>query len=93
MDTALAKAVLGLPWWLSGKESTCQFRSLMFNNWVGKICWGRKQQPTPVFLPGKSLGQRSPVGYSPWSHKRVRHNLLIKEQCNLSGDFIEHNYQ
>ena len=65
----------------------------MFDNWVGKISWGRKRQPTPVFLPGKSLGQRSPVGYSPWSRKGVRHNLLIKKQCNLSGDFIEHNYQ
>ena len=26
-------------------------------------------QPTPVFLPGKSHGQRSLVGYSPWDHK------------------------
>ena len=28
---------------------------------------------TPVFLPGKSLGQKSLVGYSPWGH-RVKHN-------------------
>ena len=27
--------------------------------------WKRKWQPTPVFLPGKSHGQRSPAGYSP----------------------------
>ena len=26
-------------------------------------------QPTPVFLPGESQGQRSLVGYSPWGHK------------------------
>ena len=26
-------------------------------------------QPTPVFLPEKSHGQRSLVGYSPWGHK------------------------
>ena len=26
-------------------------------------------QPTPVFLPGKSHGQRSLAGYSPWVHK------------------------
>ena len=32
---------------------------------------GRALQPTPVFLPGKSHGQKSLVGYSPWSHKRV----------------------
>ena len=37
--------------------------------WVRKIPWQRKWQPTPVFLPGKSHGQRSLVGYSPWGHK------------------------
>ena len=30
--------------------------------------WRRKWQPTPVFLPGKSHGQRSLVGCSPWGH-------------------------
>ena len=34
---------------------------------------GRKWQPTPVFLPGKTHGQRSLAGYSPWGH-RVKHN-------------------
>ena len=29
----------------------------------------RKWQPTPIFLPGESHGQRSLVGYSPWGHK------------------------
>ena len=29
--------------------------------WVGKIPWRRAWQPTPVFLPGESLGQRSLV--------------------------------
>ena len=29
--------------------------------------WRRKWQPSPVFLPGESHGQRSLVGYSPWS--------------------------
>ena len=40
-----------------------------FNPWVGKIPWRRARQPTPVFLPGESHGQRSLAGYSPWSHK------------------------
>ena len=31
--------------------------------------WRRKWQPTPVFLPGKSHGQRSLAGYSPWARK------------------------
>ena len=38
-----------------------------FDPWVvRKIPWRRKQQPTPVFLPGKSHGQRSLAGYSSW---------------------------
>ena len=32
-----------------------------------KYFWRRKWQPTPVSLPGKSHGQRSLMGYSPWS--------------------------
>jgi len=32
---------------------------------VGQICWRRAWQPTPVFLPGESHGQRSLAGYSP----------------------------
>ena len=35
------------------------------------MCWRRKWQPTPVFLPGKSHGQRSLVGYSPWGCKEL----------------------
>ena len=31
--------------------------------------WRRKWQPTPVFLHGGVLGQRSLAGYSPWVHK------------------------
>ena len=31
---------------------------------VRKIPWRRKWQPTPVFLPGESHGQRSLAGYS-----------------------------
>jgi len=34
-----------------------------------KISWKRSWQPIPVFLPGKSHGQRSLVGYSPWGCK------------------------
>ena len=40
-----------------------------FDPWVGKIPWSGKRQPTPVFLPGESHGQRSLVDYSPWGHK------------------------
>ena len=36
---------------------------------VRKSSWRRKWQPTPVFLPRKSLGQRNLVGYRPWGRK------------------------
>ena len=36
---------------------------------VKKIPWRREWLPTPVFLPGKSHGQRSLVGYSAWGHR------------------------
>ena len=60
------------PRWLSGNESACQSRRRRrrrFTPWVGKIPWRRKWQPPPVFLPGKSPGQRSLAGYSPWGCK------------------------
>ena len=63
-------------WWLGDKESACQCRRRTFNP------WRRKWQLTPVFLPGKSHGQRSLAGYSSWDHRRVRYNLLTKQSIN-----------
>ena len=54
-----------------------QFRRPEFDPWGRKISWRRKWQPTAVFLPGKSHGWRSLVGYHPWGH-RVRHDLGTK---------------
>ena len=68
------------PWWVSGKELTCQCNRHGFDPWVRKIPWRRKWQPTPVFFPGKFHGQRSLAGYSPWGQKRVGHNLATKQQ-------------
>ena len=65
------KAIRGFPG-ASGKEPTCQCRRHKrygFDPWVGKIPWRRKWQPTAVFLPGESHGQRSLVGYNPWGCK------------------------
>ena len=59
---------VGFPGGASGKEPTCQCRQHkrhMLNPWVRKIPWRRSWQPTPVFLPGESHGQRSLVGYNP----------------------------
>ena len=64
------------PCWLNCKEPTCLFRRHKrhgLNPWIRKIPWSRKWQPTPKLLPGKSHGQRSLVGYSPWG-RRVGHD-------------------
>ena len=45
---------------------------------VGKILWRRKRQPTLLFLPEKSHGQRSLAGYNPWGRQRVGHDLATK---------------
>ena len=37
--------------------------------WVQKIFWRRQWQPTPVFLPRESHGQRSLAGYSALGRK------------------------
>ena len=47
------------------KEPACQCRRHKrcgFSPWVGKIPWRRARHPTPLFLPGKSHGQRSLMG-------------------------------
>ena len=74
-----------LPWQLSGKESSCLYRRHRFNPLVGKMAWRRKWQPSPVFLPGKSYGQRSLVGYSPWVPKQsdMTQPLNNKKICVL----------
>ena len=72
----------GLPRWLSGKESACRckrYRRCGFDPQVGKLPWRRKWQPTPVFFPAKSHGQRSLVGYSPYGHKE---SDMIEELIN-----------
>ena len=53
----------------SSKESSCQCRRYRSNPWVQNTHWGRKLQPTPVFLPAKSHEQRCLAGYSPWGCK------------------------
>ena len=61
--------VYGLPWWLSGKESTCQAGDAGSIPGSGRSPGEGKWQATPALLPGKSHGQMTLVGCSPWGHK------------------------
>ena len=65
---------LGFTGNVSGKDPAYQCRNLKkhgFSPWVRKIPQRKAWQPTPVFLPGESHGQRSLVGYSPQHHKEL----------------------
>ena len=44
----------------------------VFDPWVGKTPWTGKRQSTPLFLPGKSHGQRTLVCYRLWGRKEPR---------------------
>ena len=70
-----------LPRWLSGKESTCQYRRPRLDPRVGKIPWRRKWQPTPVFFPGKSHRQGHVAGCSPWGHVELDTTQVTEHAC------------
>ena len=75
----------GFPRGLASKEPACKAvdsgdAGSISGSGRSAISWRRKWQPTPVFLPGKSHGQRSLVGCSPWGHRRVRCDLVTKQQ-------------
>ena len=61
------------PGGISGKEPACQCRRQL----VRKIPWRRAWTATPVFLPRESHGQRSLVGYSPYSCKELNTTQAI----------------
>ena len=50
-----------------------------------KIPWRREWQPTPVFLPIESHGQRSLVSYSPWGHKESD----TPEQLSIARNYLK----
>ena len=62
---------LDFPGGSDGKAFCLQCRRPGFNPCFRKIPWRRNWQPTPVFLPGKSHGWKSLVGYSPWGRKEL----------------------
>ena len=70
-------------------KSLPAMQETQFQSLVGKILWKRKWQPTPVLLPGKPHGQRSPVGYSSWGH-RVGHARAAFTFISVLSCFCAH---
>ena len=60
---------MGLPRWLSNKESTCQCGRPGFDPWVGKIPGGGNDNPLQYSCLENSHGQRSLAGYIQWGRK------------------------
>ena len=54
-----------------------------------KIAWRRAWQPTSVFLPGESCGQRSLVSYSPKCRKESDRTLSLSKHCNSNQGHLE----
>ena len=81
--------VCTLPLLPGKKEPACQCRRRKrrkrrgFDPWVWEVPWRRKWQPTPVFLPGKSYGQSSLVGYI---------HRVAKSPTQLSTDTHSHTH-
>ena len=71
--TGLNCVVAGLSRWHSGDLQVQETQETWVNPWACRIPWRRKVQPTPVFLPWKSHGQKSLSSYWPWRHGVV-HN-------------------
>ena len=80
---------------------------MLTSDWSSDVCssdlpWRREWQPSPVFLPGESHGQRSLAGYSPrgfteldTTERRSTHTVLVlgfpggsdgKESVCTAGD-------
>ena len=79
LDFGWSKVIIWLPWWLSGKEISCQCRNHGFYPWASKIPWRGKLATHSSILAWEIPCQRSLVGYSPWGHKRVGHDLAKKQ--------------
>ena len=79
-SSSSSKSYIGLLRPFSWQRICLQCGRPGFNPWFGKIPWKRKWQPTPVFLPGESHGQRSLVGYSPRGHREVDTTERLTQQ-------------
>ena len=85
---AILFVVLGFLGGSDGNASACNAEDLgLFDHWVGNIPWIRKWQPIPVYLPVKSPGQRSLVGYSPWGCKELDMTERLPFICSFKTTF------
>ena len=84
---------LRLPWWLRWSRICLQCGRP--RNW--SLSWEdpleKGMLPTPVFLPGESQGQRSLVGYSPWTLKESDTTERLTLSLSLWGKIESGHYR
>ena len=87
----------GFPGGTSGKESACQIRDIRDVSLIprsGRFPGVGNDNPTRVFLPGESHGQRSLVGYRPQGHKEsdtteaTWHACMWISKCSPQTSYI-----
>ena len=78
----------GFPWRLRWERICLQCRKCGFDSWVGQIPWRRAWQPSRVFLPGKSRGQRSLAGCGPWDCKELNTPEATEHACMLESTLL-----
>ena len=85
LKLAASHRLLGIPRWLRGKESSCQWRTCRrygFDPRVGKIPWRKAWQPIPVFLPGES----------PWTEEPGRVESMVGGVTKSWAQFSRHTH-
>ena len=84
-------SILPFPGGSNNKQFSCNSGDLSSVPGLEDLPWTREWQPTPIFLPGESHGQRSLVDYSPWGLKesdmteRLTHTPIYS-----SGEELKH---
>ena len=71
----------GGAWWAAVHGVTQSRTRLKQLSMHACMHWRRKWQPTPVFLPGESCGQRSLVGCCPWGHTELDTAEATQHAC------------
>ena len=81
LKKAMATHSITLAWRIPWTEEPSGLQSMgslrVWHDWVTSLSlftfmhWRRKWQPTPVFLPGESQGQRSLEGCRLWGHTEL----------------------
>ena len=70
--------------WVKNLPAMQEIQEMQVLSLGWKIPWRRAWQPSPIFLPGESHGQRSLAGYGPWGHKESE-TTEVTEHAHTQG--------